>query len=195
MPEISITISEKTFRKIKTVAMLTGSNDIEPLIVDHLDAALSRQIVSVLGLDELSSSSPTFGYTAPIAGVSSDSIPEEEEVGTPKKPSLPANTTHVLSKKDIELDDSVADPKHEAVSGYDDSTTFEELMGPAGGVSSEDIDDSEDGDDSPFDFSDIVEIDEDAPPPRRIGAKPLPKGFRGRIGEYNGNNPVNPERD
>lgn len=196
MPEITIDISDSTFRKMKTLAMLTGSTDIEGLILKDLDDSLNRKIVSVLGIDSIQDNATvkTMGYVNPIEGLSHDPIPEDSD-DTVKR-TKPSAQSHVLSVKDIESDDSVEDPKHEAVSSYEDSTTFADLMGGAEGVSGDDIEDDHEGaDDNPFDFGDTIEIDEDAPPPRRVGAKPLPKGFRGRVGEYTGNNPVNPERE
>lgn len=192
MAEITLEVSETLLRKLKTLAMLSGTSEIESFIVDDIDVAVSHRIVALLGLDRgPTSSSPAFGYFRPADSLSSEPIVEEDE--TPKRSAPPKAPSHVLSVSDIEADDQVEDPEHEAVSDPNDETTFEDLMG-SGELSSEDMDITEPGlDEGENPFGEIISLDD--LPPKRIGAKKLPKGIRARVAEYDGTNPVNPERE
>lgn len=191
MPEITLDVGNGTFRKIKAMSILMGTTDVEPVIVGHLDRVVSGIVADLLGI-------PTHNQSRdPAMEISKIQQPEvtlsEEEIEEEPVHTAP---THVLSAKSLEEDESVEDPEHEAVSSSDDDTTFEELFGDNVGdrLSSEDIDEDDDGaDDNPFE--DTINLEEEKLPPRRVGVKKLPKGVRARVGEYNGNNPVNPERD
>lgn len=192
MAEITLEVSEQLLRKLRTLAMLSGTAEIEHLIMGDIDATISRRIAALLGLEgSLNLPAPVAGYFRPADSISTEPIDEPED-DTPKRSAPPKAPSHVLSMNDIEADDQVEDPEHEAVSDPNDETTFEDLMG-TGGLSSEEMDIDEPGvDDGENPFGDIISLDD--LPPKRVGAKKLPKGLKAKVAEYDGT-PVNPERE
>lgn len=188
MAEITLNVSDSLLRKLRTLAMLTGTSDIESSLLGDIEEVVGRRIVGLLGLEsQFPAAVAQVGYCRPADSLSSESIEED----TPKRTEPPAKTaSHVLSVADIQRDSLVEDPEHEAVSSEDDDTTFEDLA-RAGGLSYEDIpEDDEDEGENPF--SDIIPLEE--LPPKRVGARKLPRGLKARAASYDGT-PVNPERE
>jgi hypothetical protein len=183
--ELKISLPQKTLRKMRALNALQGEDDktdFNQIITEYIDLAVTERIVRLLGV----SSAAQTGLYAPRSefeaaeGLSNEGInPVDEEDG--ENPFAPPTASRVekLSFMDIERDNKVEDPEHEAVSPDNEEMTFGEAFGTPG------IDEAVA--DQPV-FAEIPIIPPGKVP--RSNPKPLPKSVKAKVRAYTG-----PEQD
>jgi hypothetical protein len=176
------------------------SSDFLATIADYIDAVVSKEIAAIVGYgqerQEVTFNPPAATFRLPndsvlIAdGLSSETFDDEEEEPlsvpqipkpAPKAVPKPAPKAATLSLKDIEKDNVVKDPKHEAVSPDNVEMSFEEAF-----VSSMATDD----DVAPSDpeanpFAKIIEIPQNKVP-RSVTPKKMPKNVKAKVTQWEG---------
>jgi hypothetical protein len=128
--KIEIEVSENLKKKLHIMNVLQGENNsdfelgLSKYVEEYIEAIIEQELRSISVTKEKKPmfQEYTFHDTSVAEGLSNEDIEEEEEEEEEER-------THGLTLADLEADNKVEDPEHEAISPDDSDFTFEDLLG------------------------------------------------------------------